>query len=284
MTGKISDITDHVHAADGTRLFSRRVRVESPRAGLLIAHGLGEHSGRYARLAEGLAAMGIAVFSFDHRGHGQSDGKRGHVRHFSQYTDDLDQMIDRSRHALPEGAPLFLLGHSMGGVIALVYAAEHGDKIEGMVVSSPGLAPTAPPSVLRLALVRLMSAVFPSLSFDNNLDPQVLSHDPNTVNAYIEDPLVHRRISARWVTSFLSAGKTALEDAPRIKTPILMQVAGDDRIVSPEASRRFFKQLGSPDKTLRVYKYLFHEIYNEKKQYRKQVVRDLESWIKDHVQ
>ena len=284
MTGKISEITDHVHAADGTRLFFRRVRVESPRAGLLIAHGLGEHSGRYARLAEGLAAMGIPVFSFDHRGHGQSDGKRGHIRHFGEYTNDLDQMIDRSRHALPEGAPLFLLGHSMGGVIALVYAAEHGDKIEGMVVSSPGLAPASKPAAPRLAMARLMSTVFPFLTFDNNLDPQVLSHDPKTVNAYIEDPLVHRRISARWVTSFLAAGRKAMEDAPRIKMPLLMQLAGDDRIVSPEASRQFFKKLGSPDKTLRVYKYLFHEIYNEKKQYRKQVIRDLESWIKDHAQ
>ena len=283
MTDKISEITDHVTAKDGTRLLYRQNPVENKRAGILIVHGLGEHSGRYARLTEHLASAGFSVFSYDHRGHGQSQGKRGHIANFQEYTDDLEMMLEMFRKTLSSKAPFFLLGHSMGGLIALNFALHNNEKMDGLIISSPGLAPAAKPPVAKVAAARLMSVILPSFSFDNELDVQFLSHDQNVVDAYVADSLVHRRITARWGIEFMKTSEQTLRDAPLLKVPVLMQIAGDDRLTNPEASRIFFKNITSDDKTLRVYDEMYHEIYNEKEVYRKQVIADLEDWLDDHA-
>lgn len=283
MTEKISEITDHASSKDGIRLFYRHHPVENARAGILIAHGLGEHSGRYARLTKDLTSAGFTVFAYDHRGHGQSQGKRGHIACFQEYIDDLEIMIEKFRSALSKDAPFFLLGHSMGGLIALNYAQQHGDTLSGVIASSPGLAPAEKPPAAKVAVARLMSVLMPAFSFDNELEVRFLSHDQKVVDAYLADPLVHRRITARWGVEFMKTTEETMKNANRLQMPILMQVAGDDRLANPEASRTFFTDISSEDKTLRYYEEMYHEIYNETDNYRQQVISDLEDWLNDHI-
>lgn len=284
MAGRISEITDHVDAGKDTRLFFRDSGIENERAGVLIVHGLAEHSGRYDHVTKMLATIGIRTFAYDHRGHGQSNGKRGHIRRFSEYTNDLELMIEKSKKRLSPQAPLFLIGHSMGGLIVLNYVQQHGSwKINGLIVSSPGLGIAVKPPASKEIAVKLMSILAPGFSFDNELNPQFLSHNQKSIDAYLNDPLIHRRITARWATEFIKTGEQTCNRADYITLPVLMQIAGGDRIVSPELSRTFYENISSQDKTLHFYNELHHEIYNEADSLREQVLEDLKTWINNHV-
>jgi len=283
MRQPISEPRGEITAPDGIKLFSRQFPVKDERARMLIVHGLGEHSGRYAHVIDRLNSKGISVWTYDHRGHGRSDGKRGHVGSFSEYTADLDLMIKNARRDMPDGLRFFLLGHSMGGLIALNYAEKNPKNIDCLVISSPGLAPAKKVPVIKGSLGKLMSNLIPSLSFDNELVPGHLSHDRSMVDAYVGDPLVHRRITARWFTEFLAAMSATCREAGCLRLPLLMQVAGDDQIVHPGTSRDFFDQVASMDKTLFFYDGLYHEIYNETADQRKRVLMDLENWLDDHI-
>lgn len=278
-----SENMGNIAASDGLKLFCRQFPVSNERARLLLVHGLGEHCGRYAHVIERLNGKGIAVHTYDHRGHGKSEGRRGHVNRFSEYIDDLSLMIDHTRRDMPENARFILLGHSMGGLIVLNFAENHPEKVDCVIASSPGLAPASKVPFIKGNLGRLMSKVFPALSFDNELVPDHLSHEKGVVDAYVNDPLVHRRITARWFTEFMTAMAETCRDASRIRIPILLQVAGDDRIVHPKTSRDFFEKLASTDKTLCFYDGLFHEIYNETDDHRSRVLADLEKWLGDHI-
>ncbi|MFW5936636.1 MAG: alpha/beta hydrolase [Desulfosalsimonas sp.] len=271
-------------AEDGTQLFFRQFPGPSPpRAGLVIAHGLCEHSGRYTALAERLAQKGLFVFAHDHRGHGQSGGKRGCIRRFSDYTQDLHQFVEKCRNALEPNTPLLLLGHSMGGLIVLDYIREFPDQTSGVIVSCPALAPGFAPPRAKIATARFISAVWPSLTFDNELAPEYLSHDTSVVDAYIRDPLVHRRVSARLFTEMMDAMERTRQNADAVSIPLLMQIAEEDRLVDPPRCRDFFKQVASADKTLHEYPGLYHEIYNEEQEQRERVLGDLETWIEGHI-
>jgi alpha-beta hydrolase superfamily lysophospholipase len=274
--------TEFYTGEEQIRIFYRSATVEGERARLVIAHGLGEHSGRYERLMERLNRSGISVWAPDHRGFGRSGGKRGHVRGFDQYLKDLDRMVEIARRGLPEQKKLFLLGHSMGGLMALRYGQEKGDRIDGLIVSSPALAPARPIPAARAIPAKILSRLHPSLTINNEIDSRLLSHDTEVVQAYDNDPLVHRRVTPRWFTAFLGAMEEAKKGAPRMQTPLLLQVAGEDSLVAPEASRRFFESLSLRDKTLHVYEGLYHEIYNEAEEDRERVLTDLEQWISDH--
>lgn len=283
MTEKISEMTDHVSSKDGIRLFYRQHPMENARGAILIAHGLGEHSGRYARLTKDLTSVGFSVFSYDHRGHGLSQGKRGHIARFQEYLDDLEIMIEKFRSPLSKDTPFFLLGHSMGGLIALNYAQQRGDTLNGVIASSPGLAPAQKPPAAKVAAARMMSVLMPAFSFDNELEVQFLSHDQNVVDAYLADPLVHRRITARWGIEFMKTTEDTMKNAHLLRIPVLMQAAGDDRLTNPEASRTFFTNVASDDKAFRYYEEMYHEIYNETDNYRQQVINDLKNWLNDHI-
>lgn len=276
--------TGTLSAEDGTQLFFRQFPAASPqRAGLVIAHGLCEHSGRYTALAERLAQKGLFVFAHDHRGHGQSGGKRGCIRQFSDYIQDLHQFVEKCRSALEPDSPLLILGHSMGGLIVLNYIQQFPDQSSGVIASCPALAPGYAPARAKTAVARFISAVWPSLTFDNELAPEYLSHDSSVVDAYIRDPLVHRRVSARLFTEMMDAMTRTYRNAEAISIPLLMQIAEEDRLVDPRRSRDFFKQVASADKTLHEYPGLFHEIYNEEQQQRERVIGDLETWIEAHI-
>jgi len=250
---------------------------------MVIGHGLGEHSGRYTHLINRFVKMGISVWAPDHRGHGRSDGRRGHVDFIDQYIHDFKKMIRIAKKNKPPGMKFFLLGHSMGGLIVLNLVEKFPDIADGVIASSPGLNPGMKVPVVKGTVAKILSRIRPSLSFDNELDSTFLSHDSAIVRAYDNDPLVHRTITARWFTEFLLAMEKTKQSAARIKIPVLMQVAGDDRLVDAETSRQFFNSLTIEDKTLFFYETLYHEIYNETDKDREKVLNDLEGWLHDHI-
>ncbi|HEX7241947.1 MAG TPA: alpha/beta hydrolase [Longimicrobiaceae bacterium] len=263
--------------ADGVRLHTCAWEVAEPRAALLLAHGIGEHSGRYAPLARDLAAHGVAVYALDHRGNGRSPGRRGHVRRFGEYVDDLEAFRRHVAAALPAGLPVFLLGHSLGGLIALRYLQAHPEApLAGAVLSSPalGIAVEAPAWKTRLA--GLLSRVLPALPFANEIDPAHLTHDRAVVDGYRDDPLVHPRITPRLYTEMLAAISAALAEGGRLRLPLLFLIPDADRVVAPAAARAFAEGLRG-DVTVRVYEGFYHESLNELE--RERVVGDIAAWI-----
>jgi len=269
--------------SDGVKLFYRHYPAESEKARLVIAHGLGEHSGRYVNVIERLLPRGISVWVPDHRGHGQSEGRRGHVLNFMQYLTDLKSMLELAREGMIGDCNCFLLGHSMGGLLAIYYAQRYPEHIDGVVASSPALGMVIEVPAAKKILGSLMSYLWPSLTLGNELDAGKISHDPDVVSAYGNDPLVHDRVSARFFTELMAAMQTVDQQISSLKVPILMQVAGDDHLVNARTAVQFFEKLQTPDKTLHVYEGLYHEIYNELAVQREKVLLDLVGWLVERI-
>ena len=273
--------TDRFESSDGTALFYRKYAPGTERFRVVVSHGLGEHSGRYGHVVDTLCPMGASLWIHDHRGHGRSQGKRGHINDFDDYIQDLNILIEMARTDRTDGLPLLLLGHSMGGLIALSFARKHPRYIDGLIVSSPLLGvPTPPPPVLK-AIARILSMVWPTFSLDNQLDPTLISHDGAQVRAYAQSEWVHSKVSARWFTRCMAEIDATVGSPAAIDTPILMQIAGADRLVSAPAALAYFGTLTVADKTLFHYENLYHEIYNEVLPDREKVLADLKQWVED---
>lgn len=270
-------------STDGLKIFYRQYPSKSERARMLIAHGLGEHSGRYGNIVERMLPKGVSVWLPDHRGHGRSGGRRGHVLNFVQYLSDLRLLVESTRKNRPKGMKLFLLGHSMGGLIAIYFAQRFPELIDGVIASSPALGMAIEIPRAKKVLGTFMSFIWPGLTMGNELDATKVSHNPEVVRAYETDPLVHDRVSARFFTELLAAMETVNERTSSLTVPILLQVAGDDHLVNARSSVQFFENLTLPDKTLHVYDGLYHEIYNERVDQREQVLKDLEDWLEKHI-
>jgi len=268
---------------DGLNIFYRHYKASPEKARMVISHGLGEHSGRYLNVINRLVPKGISIFASDFRGHGKSDGKRGHVLSFDDYLEDLYSTFEEVVKEKKPGMKCFLLGHSLGGLIAINYAIRRQETIDGLIISSPSLGVVVKVPAIKAFLGKAMSSLWPGLSLNNELDASKLSHDEQVVAAYRNDPLVHNRATARWFTEFLSAMENANNQISEIKVPFLMQIAGDDHLVNAAASKSFFERLSSKDKTLHVYEGLYHEIFNEKEEARKPAIDDLESWIDSRI-
>jgi len=279
----IAETTGHLAGSDGTGIFYRHYRAESERACMVIAHGLGEHSGRYGNVVERLLPKGISVWVPDHRGHGQSGGQRGHVLNFAQYLTDLRETLDLATKDIPAETPCFLLGHSMGGLIALYFAQRYPGQIDAVVASSPCLGMVIEIPAIKKVLGSFMSYVWPGLSMSNELDAAKISRDQNVVRAYEDDPLVHDRVSARFFTELLAAMESVNLQASDLKVPVLMQVAGEDHLVNAESSRHFFNSLTVEDRTLLVYDDLYHEIYNAPEKDKNRVLDDLVAWLEKRI-
>jgi len=269
--------------SDGARIFYRHFPAESEKARLVIAHGLGEHSGRYGNVVERLLPRGFSVWVPDHRGHGQSEGKRGHVLNFMQYLTDLKSMLELAREGMIDNRNCFLLGHSMGGLIAIYFAQRFPELVDGVVASSPALGMVIEVPAAKKIFGSLMSYLWPSLTMGNELDAGKISHDQDVVSEYQNDPLVHDRVSTRFFTELMAAMETVDQQFLSLKVPILMQVAGDDHLVNARTAGRFFEKLATPDKTLHVYEGLYHEIYNELEGQREKVLIDLDKWLEERM-
>jgi alpha-beta hydrolase superfamily lysophospholipase len=252
------------------------------RADVLLVHGLGEHSGRYAALMATLAASGLAVTAYDQRGHGQSGGARGAIPRHDSLLADLACVVDTVRAAQPVPRPVVLLGHSMGGAVAARFAMESwaarpapwARPLDALVLSSPALAANL--SVVQRWLMVLGRAV-PDLAASNGLSPAWISRDPAVVQAYRADPLVHDRITPRLARFILDAGEQVRAAAPQWSIPTLLLWAGADRCVAARGSRELARAAPAACMQAREWPALFHEIFNEPE--RDDVLRVLAKWL-----
>lgn len=241
-----------------------------------MVHGYGEHRGRYAHVVSRLARDGFECHLFDLRGHGHSGGTITHVDRFAHYLDDLALVVQHVRN-IGSPRPLFLVSHSLGGLIALSYVRRENPGVDALAVSDPYLHPAFRIPWPRKALAAILSRVLPKARFDNGLDAKWLSHDEAIVRAYVEDPLVYSTTTPRWYTEVTRAQRELVAGASDIRLPLMMLVGEDDRIADPRAALDVFHRAGSTDKTLRRYPGLFHEIFNEIG--RDAVLDDLAAWL-----
>jgi acylglycerol lipase len=280
---KLQETTGYFSGDKNLKIFYRNLSAEKEKARLVIAHGLGEHSGRYDRVINRLVPEGLSIWALDFCGHGRSEGKRGHIESFDQYIADIDKLIDIAAEDAPQDTKIFLLGHSLGGLIALNHGLRLPDKLNGLIVSSPVPAFKVKVPAFKIISGKVMSAIWPGLSMANELDPTKISHDTSVVDAYIQDPLVHNRVTARWFTEFVSAMAWVQKSVTKMKVPILMQIAGNDFLVDAGASETFFNHLLLKDKTIHIYRELFHEVFNETADESAEVLDDLHAWIEMHL-
>lgn len=264
----------------GPGLLRRTWRPASPRAALLLVHGYGEHCGRYDHVGCWLAARGIAVHAYDHRGHGRSEGRRCHVDAFGDYLDDLAAMLDAVRGEAPD-RPLFLLGHSMGGLVVTAFLRERGPDVAGAITSGAALAlPDAFPR-WRVTLAQVMRRVAPRLALPSGLDAEGVSRDPAVVRAYRDDPLVESAMTTSLAMELLSALRRTAGGGAEVRVPMLLLHGGADRLCPVEGSRAFAKTVATPGSGLRVYPGLYHEILNEPEH--ETVLGDVLAWIDERL-
>jgi alpha-beta hydrolase superfamily lysophospholipase len=263
-------------APDGARLLRRAWLPADPQRVVILVHGLAEHSGRYDRAGAWLAGRDCAVHAYDHRGHGLSEGSRGHLAAFSQLLDDLEGFLAvvRREH---EGLPLALVGHSMGGLVTAALLCERKPDVHCAALSGAPLVVPDQFSTLRMRAVRTLRRLAPRLRISGRVDPKSLSRDPEVVRGYVTDPLVFRRISVSMAVELMDAVVRTASNAFQVQVPLLLLHGETDGLCPAQGSRAFHAQLRGAGHRLRIYPQLRHEILNEPEQ--EQVLEDLLAWL-----
>ncbi|MPY94401.1 MAG: alpha/beta fold hydrolase [Acidimicrobiia bacterium] len=245
------------------------------RATVVLVHGLGEHSGRYEEVAAGFAAEGYATWALDHRGHGRSEGRRGHVERFSTFVADLETF--RLLVAAHQPGPQVLLGHSLGGAIALAHALGHPGAWAAVVLSGPAVGATGPPARAVALLGRALSTIVPAARV-LALDAAAVSRDPAVVADYRADPLVHHgRYTARLAAEVYGRMASFAAEVPSLHAPLLIVHGTEDSLVPVDVSRTLLALVGSADKSLVEYPGLYHEVFNEPEG--PEVLQDVLDWV-----
>lgn len=259
------------------KLFTSVHPVRSPQGVILLAHGLGEHSGRYGHVIHRLQERHLSVVRFDWRGHGRSEGKRGHAPNYRTLLDDLSLMFRRTRERFPE-TPIILMGHSLGGNIVANWLLRRRDEainVHGVVLSSTWFTLTKQPPALKVFIVSTLSRIFPRLMIPAGLRPKKLTRNPIAIAAYENDTLVHKKASVRLVTDAYYAGLWALEHAHEFTFPLLAVHGTADSVTNPAGTALFAER--APNSTLILYEDYVHEPHNEPEW--TIVVDDIGNWI-----
>lgn len=251
-----------VPSADGTKIAYRAWPVAGAQITFAVAHGLGEHAGRYERFAQGMAKHGIGTYAVDLRGHGNSPGQRGHVDSWSQWTDDVSAFVNHV--AAVAGGEVVPLGHSFGGAAMLsTVLAGKLSNTKRFVVSSPALKVKVKVPAWKIKLGTTASKVMPKLALANEVDPKLLSRIPEVVEAYRADPLVHSKISSRLYTEWLAATRDILARAGEIKVPFLILAGTDDGLIDPEGSQELHAKAPAMSE-LKLLEGRYHEPFNDR--------------------
>ncbi len=267
-------------ARDGTRLF---VRVSEPgggeaRGAILLTHGMGEHSGRYGHVVRHLNEAGLRVMTWDLRGHGRSEGRRGDIRGYDLLVDDL---LEVWRLAAAEGGAVFLYGHSMGGQITLNFAVRHQPAAAGLIITSPWLQLAFAPPRWKVSLARIAARVWPSFTQNTDVVPSRLSRDLDFLMGMPDPHLVHHRMSARMYQALTAGALRAGREAVELRYPMLLIHGGDDPVTSVLATEEFFRALRSEDKSLVIVPQGLHETHNDV--CREEVLRQITAWLEARV-
>ena len=244
-----------------TDFYGQTWQSEQPKASVIIVHGMGEHSNRYQHLAEMLVAHNLTVTSYDNFGHGKTSGKRGHNPSFDAVLDTLDIVIEKTKTLHPE-IPIFLYGHSMGGNVVINYVLRrHKYSIHGVIASSPFLKLAFKPPAWKLFLGKIIQQIAPSLTLGNELDPNHISRDPQQVKNYINDPLVHDKVSPNFSLTFIETGTWAIENAGTLKTPMYLFHGTADKIIDVNGTIKFSER--TTKASLKLIEGGYHELHND---------------------
>ena len=251
-----------------------------PKSILIVVHGLAEHCGRYMNFVNHFVPLGYAVYGMDHIGHGKSDGARVYVQRFEDFTDTLKTFFDMVKKWHPE-KPIFLVGHSLGGLISAVYLLEHQFELTGAILSGPSVKVSDNISSTTIFFGKMFSALIPKLGLIG-LDATGVSRDPAVVEAYINDPLVYSgKTTARLAAEVVKEMQRVFAEGSGITLPILIIQGGQDRLVDPSGAQMLYEKIKSKDKLIKVYDGLYHEVFNEPEH--DQVLSYVEGWLASHL-
>lgn len=267
---------------DGIELFAQSWTPKNYIGTLIITHGLGEHSECYSRLVEGLDKQKFKIFAWDLRGHGKSEGKRGVVSHFSDYSKDLNCFITHlnAHHLIDD--PWFLVSHSMGALITSQFLIQYGPSgAKAATFSSPLFGITVEIPQFKKILSIGLSYLLPKVTLKSEVRYSDLSRDPEIVKNYEKDPLRQERVSAPLFLGILETIPFVFKNAHQIDIPILFQLAGQDRVVSTPDAEKLFNKISSKQKEKKIYKSSYHEIFNDIN--RTEVYQDLENFILNFI-
>ena len=258
-------ISDHFDSWDKTKLFYRFFPSPKARHTVLVIHGFGEHSGRYVKFPERMSGLAVQWAVMDLRGMGASAGARGDVRAFEDYLKDVDAFVAHLQQKFSAPKKFILLGHSLGGLVAVHWAMRRPECIKTLVLSVPFLGFRG--QAVLCAVNRLLRLFRPGFVYKNPIFPNRLSHDRSEIASYRKDPLILRKISAGLVEELMQRTE-ALKKMPAISFPFAVTVlaAGEEQVVDPKAVRRFFERLAASRKDLVCFEGFFHEIFNEVQQ------------------
>lgn len=263
---------------DGTQLRMREWKSANEKAIVILVHGYAEHIDRYEYLGTKLMEAGISMIGYDHRGHGRSGGKRSYINRFTDYLQDLDIVVSKYRN---EAKPIFIYGHSLGGLIVTRYVIDYQPSLAGVIMSGAALKVNEDISPMLQKVSGLVSSILPKVK-TVTLDSSMISRDPNEVRKYREDPLIYTEgIPARTGAEILAATKSIPGLAQEFTLPVLIMHGGDDQLTEPSASKDFFAACGAEDKELQIYDGLYHEIMNEPE--RDEVISNFISWISTRI-
>lgn len=258
----MSEEKEFIQSNDGLRLSLRHWPVADPEYVLCIVHGLGEHGGRYHALAQFLNEKRIAVVAADLRGHGHSEGKRGHARSLDHLLSDIEEMLKYARAEYTE-SKLFLFGHSLGGnLVTNFVSTQNVSELAGFIASAPFFKPAYDPPAWKVNLGKMITSVWPSLTLGTELDAQAISREDEVVKAYKHDPLVHDQISAKLYDEIIKSGERLLAGQTALKLPGLMYHGTADRLTSIDCSRSFAEN-HRDQLTWKVLEGVFHEPHND---------------------
>lgn len=250
------------------------------KAVLLVIHGLGEHCGRYMNVVNHFVPLGYAVYGLDHIGHGKSEGMREFVERFEDYPNTLTIYCNMVK-GWQTGKPVFLLGHSMGGLLASYYLLDHQANFRGAVISAPSIKVSDSISQATITIGKILSVLAPKAGL-LTLDANGVSRDPEVVTAYVSDPLVfHGKTPARLAAELLKAMLRVTAEVDKITLPFIVVQGGEDKLVDPAGAQMLYDKASSKDKTIKVYEGLYHEVFNEPE--RARVLKDVETWLAAHV-
>jgi alpha-beta hydrolase superfamily lysophospholipase len=270
-----------IRTSDGLTLYTQHWMPEGePAAVVLLVHGYAEHCGRYDHVARTFVDQGAAVYAYDHRGHGRSEGRRAYVDRFEQYLEDLDRFRQHVQAQTPD-VPVFLFGHSMGGLASLLYVLDDAPDLQGLLLSAPAIEVNPDLAPILRHVAEWVGRFFPTLPTVRS--PQgSISRDPSVVEEAENDPLnYHRRTLARTGAELLRAGQEARSRLYELRTPFLVFHGTADPLATPTWSKRLYERAAATDKTLRLYDGLYHETFNEPE--RDAVLRDLGSGLDERL-
>lgn len=255
---------------------------KKPKALVALVHGIGEHTGRYAHVAKAFTDAGYALVGFDLRGHGKSGGARGHTPSLDAYMQDIRSFFKYLVTRYPD-IPHFLYGHSLGGLLSLTYAIQYSKGLKGVVVTGAALRSALQEQKVKVAMAKVLGSLMPTMMLQSGLDVQALSHDPNVIQAYINDPLVHDKISMGFGKSSLSAIDLCFARAKDFLPPLLIMHGKADRITYPSGSEDFasLARETNRDVTLKLWDGLYHEIHNEPE--KAEVIQFMIDWLDKHL-